>query len=71
MTTPEEARRDLERLAREGETLGSSAMATATPETKPEDDDAVERLGRRIGRGLAFAAIPFVLWYFGRQAGWW
>jgi hypothetical protein len=71
VTTPEQARRDLERLKREGETLGASAMATATPEVKPEDDDGIERLGKRIGRTMAFAAIPFVIWYFGRNAGWW
>jgi hypothetical protein len=72
MTTPEEARRDLERLKREGETLGTSAMAGAQPDRQAGDeDDGIERLGRRIGRGLAFAALPFILWWFGRSAGWW
>jgi hypothetical protein len=64
------ARRDLDRLHREGETLGGTAMDAATP--RPEgEDDAIERLGRKIGRGLAFAALPLVVWWFGRSAGWW
>jgi hypothetical protein len=64
------AKRDLERLRREGETLGGTAMDAATP--RPEsDDDAIERLGKKIGRGLAFAALPLVVYWFGRTAGWW
>jgi hypothetical protein len=64
------ARRDLERLRREGETLGGTAMDAATP--RPEgEDDAIERLGKKIGRGLAFAALPLVIYWFGRTAGWW
>jgi hypothetical protein len=66
----EAARRDLDRLKREGETLGGTAMDAATPRPGTEDD-AIERLGRKIGRGLAFAALPFALFYFGRTAGWW
>jgi hypothetical protein len=66
----EKAKRDLARLGREGETLGGTAMDAATP--RPEaDDDAIERLGRKIGRGLAFVALPFAVIYFGRTAGWW
>jgi hypothetical protein len=68
----EEAKRDLERLAREGETLGGTAMDTASRGlNKPEDGDSIERLGGKIGRGLAFAVLPFAMWYFGRTAGWW
>jgi hypothetical protein len=64
------ARRDLKRLRREGETLGGTAMDAATP--RPEgEDDAIERLGKKIGRGLAFAALPLVIYWFGRTAGWW
>lgn len=72
MTDPnaEAARRDLERLRREGETLGGTAMDAATPRPDSEDD-AIERLGKKIGRGLAFVALPFALLYFGRTAGWW
>jgi hypothetical protein len=45
-------------------------MDAATP--RPEsDDDAIERLGKKIGRGLAFAALPLVVYWFGRTAGWW
>jgi hypothetical protein len=70
--TTEQAKRDLERLSREGETLGGTAMDTASRGlSQPEDDDSVERLGRKIGRWLAFAVLPFALWYFGRTAGWW
>jgi hypothetical protein len=66
----EQAKRDLARLAREGETLGGTAMDAATP--RPEgEDDAIEKLGRRIGRGLAFVILPFAVIYFGRTAGWW
>jgi hypothetical protein len=66
----EQAKRDLERLKREGETLGGTAMDAATP--RPEgDDDAIEKLGRKIGRGLAFVVLPFAVIYFGRTAGWW
>jgi hypothetical protein len=65
-----QAKRDLARLAREGETLGGTAMDAATPRPEAEDD-AVEKLGKKIGRGLAFVALPFALWWFGRSAGWW
>jgi hypothetical protein len=72
MTDPkaEAARRDLDRLSREGETLGGTAMDAATPRPDGEDD-AIERLGRKIGRGLAFVVLPFAVFYFGRTAGWW
>lgn len=68
----EAARRDLERLRREGETLGGTAMDRASKDLGTRDDeDNIDRLGRKIGRGLAFAVLPFALWYFGRSAGWW
>jgi hypothetical protein len=66
----DQAKRDLARIAREGETLGGTAMDAATPRREGEDD-AIERLGKRIGRGLAFVALPFAVIYFGRTAGWW
>jgi hypothetical protein len=68
--TSEAAKRDLDRLRREGETLGGTAMDAATPRPVA-DDDAIEKLGKRIGRGLAFVALPFAVLYFGRTAGWW
>jgi hypothetical protein len=68
----EDAKRDLQRLAREGETLGGTAMDTASRGlNKPEEEDAIDRLGRKIGRGLAFAVLPFAVIYFGYSAGWW
>ena len=68
----EDAKRDLARLSREGETLGGTAMDTASRDlNKPDDEDSIDRLGRTIGRALAFAVLPFALWYFGRTAGWW
>jgi hypothetical protein len=66
----EAARRDLARLSREGETLGGTAMDAATPRPNGEDD-AIEKLGKRIGRGLAVVILPFAVLYFGRTAGWW
>jgi hypothetical protein len=45
-------------------------MEAATPRPETEDD-AIERLGKKIGRGLAFVALPFAVFYFGRTAGWW
>jgi hypothetical protein len=71
-TASETAKRDLERLKREGETLGGTAMDRASKGLANRDDeDDIDRLGRKIGRGLAFAVLPFALWYFGRSAGWW
>jgi hypothetical protein len=66
----DEAKRDLARLKREGETLGGTAMDAATPRPDGEDD-GIEKLGKRIGRGLAFVVLPFAVIYFGRTAGWW
>ena len=66
------AKRDLERLKREGETLGGTAMDRASKGLANRDDeDDIDRLGRKIGRGLAFAVLPLALWWFGRSAGWW
>ncbi len=67
----EQAKRDLERLSREGETLGGTAMDTASRGLARDEDDSIEKLGRRIGRGLAFVILPLALWWFGRSAGWW
>jgi hypothetical protein len=71
-TISEAAKRDLERLSREGETLGGTAMGQASKGlTSPNDEDAIDRLGKTIGRGIAFAALPLLIWYFGSTAGWW
>lgn len=70
--TTKAALRDLERVRSEGETLGGTAMEQATRGLSgAHEDDDIERLGRRIGRGLAFVALPFALYFFGRTAGWW
>jgi hypothetical protein len=67
-----EAKRDLERLKREGETLGGTAMDTASRGlSNADDEDSIDRLGRKLGRGLAFAILPLLIWYFGSTAGWW
>ena len=74
MTDPiaETAKRDLARLSRQGETLGGTAMHQASSGlAKPDGEDAIDRLGKRIGRGLAIASVPLLLWYFGSTAGWW
>jgi hypothetical protein len=68
----EEAKRDLERLKREGETLGGTAMDTASRGlSNADDEDGIDRLGRKLGRGFAFAILPLLVWYFGSTAGWW
>jgi hypothetical protein len=68
----EVAKRDLARLAREGESLGGTAMDQATKNlSQTSEEDSIERLGKKIGRGLAFAILPLAIWYFGRTSGWW
>jgi len=67
----EQAKRDLARVAREGETLGGTATDAASRQLAPVDEDGIDRLGRRIGRILAFVALPLGLWWFGASAGWW
>ncbi len=70
--TSESAKRDLARLAREGESLGGTAMDTASQDlTRGDDEDHIDRLGKKIGRGIAFAILPLLIWYFGSTAGWW
>jgi hypothetical protein len=69
--TEAQAKRDLARLSREGESLGGTAMDTATPRPHSDSEDPIEKLGKKIGRGLAFAVALPVIWWFGRSAGWW
>jgi hypothetical protein len=33
--------------------------------------DPIELWGKRIGRGIALLAAPFVLYALGRDLGWW
>jgi hypothetical protein len=72
----EVAKRDLERVAREGESLGGTAMDQASRNltrnlANGEGEDHIDRLGKKIGRGIAYAILPFLIWYFGRTSGWW
>jgi hypothetical protein len=57
----EQAKRDLARLAMDRDTLGTSALARMAEHLRTDDaspDDAIEKWGKRIGRGLG--AIFFV-----------
>jgi hypothetical protein len=66
------AKRDLERVAREGESLGGTAMDQASKNLSSQtDEDHIDRLGKTIGRGIAYAVLPIAIWYFGRTSGWW
>ena len=80
----DEARRTLERVARETETVGGSAMAKATQRLSDhfsgrdavgarEDGgtDPVEVWGRRIGRGLSLLGVIGLTIWLGFQMGWW
>jgi hypothetical protein len=51
----------LRRVARDSETIGASNLARQAKGGNPED--AIDRLGRRIGRGLGLAVAIFLLAY--------
>lgn len=68
--TSEAARRDLERVAREGDSVLGSSMQAGAPRPS-EDEDPIEKLGKRIGRTLAYVALPLAIYLFGRSASWW
>jgi hypothetical protein len=36
-----------------------------------EPEDRIEVIGRKIGRGLAFLAVPLLLVWLGFTLGWW
>lgn len=68
----EEARRILERVERESETVGTSSMARTTQKFRDnlagidgneEDNDPIEVLGKRIGRSLGWIAVIFLIIY--------
>jgi len=68
----EEARRILDRVQRESETVGTSSMARTTEQFKKhisgydgnaEDDDPIEVLGKRIGRSLGWIAVVLLIIY--------
>ena len=37
----------------------------------PDEEDRIERAGRRTGRALGVLALPILLLLLGRQLGWW
>ncbi len=41
------------------------------PEPASPRDDPIERWGKRIGRGVAIIAAPFVFFFLGRDLHWW
>lgn len=67
-----EAKRILDRVNRESETVGTSSMARTTEQFKKhlggidgneEDNDPIEILGKRIGRTLGWIAVIGLLIY--------
>jgi hypothetical protein len=38
---------------------------------EPGAEDQIDRLGRRIGRGLAILLAPVAVFFLGRDLGWW
>ena len=79
-----EARATLDRVARETESLGTSAAARATNRLRDHfsgrdavgaepggDTDPIEVWGRRIGRALSVALAVALAAWLGLQLGWW
>ncbi len=79
-----EARDALERVRRESESLGTSALARAgrrlgahlsaqdaVGEAGPGRTDPIELWGRRIGRGLSLVGALLLAWYLGVQLRLW
>jgi hypothetical protein len=78
----EEARRALDRAARDAETVGTSALARAgrhvtdhfagrDAANEPEGPDPIEIWGRRIGRALSLVGVVVLTVWLGFQLGWW
>ena len=69
-----EAKRILDRVSRESETVATSSMARTTELFKkqidgPSDDqseDKIEILGRRIGRSLGLIALVILVFYLAK-----
>ena len=79
-----EAKEALERVARDSETVGASALARAGRRlgdhfaardaigaAEGGGTDPVEIWGRRIGRGLSLVAVVALAWWLGVQLRWW
>jgi hypothetical protein len=79
-----ESRAALERVARESETIGSSALARSAKRVSDHfagrdavgaaeggATDPAELWGRRIGRALSLLGVLLLTYWLGVQAGWW
>lgn len=79
-----ESRETLERVARESETIGSSALARsargvgdhfaakdALGAAEGGGTDPAELWGRRIGRALSLLGVVALTYWLGVQARWW
>ena len=81
-----ESREALARVARDSETVGSSALARAALPRRIADHfagrdavgaeegggtDPAELWGRRIGRALSLLGCLALAWWLGVQAKWW
>lgn len=79
-----ESRETLERVARESETIGSSALARsakrvgehfaakdAVGTAEGGGTDPAELWGRRIGRALSLLGVVGLTYWLGVQARWW
>lgn len=79
-----EARRALDRVSRESETLGTSSLARAgkllgghfsgvdaVGEGEGGATDPAELWGRRVGRAISVLLGVALAWWLGAQLGWW
>ena len=79
-----EAKAALERVARDSETIGSSALARGTKRVGDHfsardavgaaeggTTDPAELWGRRVGRVLSLVGVVALAYWFGAQRGWW
>jgi hypothetical protein len=79
-----ESEEALRRVARDSETVGSSALARnarrvgdhfsgrdAVGQGEAGETDPVEVWGRRIGRGLSLVGVVVLAIWLGFQLGWW
>ena len=58
-----QAKRELARLAADRDTLGTAALARMAEHLRADDasaDDAIEKWGKRIGRGLGAVFFVFL-----------
>lgn len=80
----QQSREALDRVARDSETIGSSALARtarragdhfaakdAVGTAEGGGTDPAELWGRRIGRALSLLGVILLTYWLGLQAGWW